>query len=142
MCRYYPQIRLRLIYKSLDTIGSRFTLKDKMPEDCMSCLIYQYKCDSCNATIKQGVSRQRGWLETIFSYGKTKLHLSNSQKKATKHYYSNKLHIFAKPCNIIYTVFKISLYIFIKLFKKKIQDFFSLFQMYKVIWILETRKKI
>ena len=47
--RFYPQIRLRMIYKSLDTIGSRFQLKDKMPEDCMSCIIYQYKCDSCNA---------------------------------------------------------------------------------------------
>ena len=49
MCRFYPQIRLRLIYKSLATIGSGFKLKDKMPEDCMSCIIYQYKCDSCNA---------------------------------------------------------------------------------------------
>ena len=49
VCRYYPQIRLRMIYKSLDTIGSRFQVKDKMPEDCMSCIIYQYKCDSCNA---------------------------------------------------------------------------------------------
>ena len=47
--RFYPQIRLRLIYKSLDTIGSRFRVKDRMPEDCMSCIIYQYKCDSCNA---------------------------------------------------------------------------------------------
>ena len=49
MCRFYPQIRLRIIYKSLATIGSGFKLKDKMPEDCMSCIIYQYKCDSCNA---------------------------------------------------------------------------------------------
>merc|ERR1712055_1154645 len=46
--RFYPQIRLRMIYKSLDTIVSRFKLKDKMPVDCMSCIIYQYKCDSCN----------------------------------------------------------------------------------------------
>ena len=49
MSRYYPQIRLRIIYKSLNTIGSRFQVKDKMPVDCMSCIIYQYKCDSCNA---------------------------------------------------------------------------------------------
>ena len=49
ICRFYPQIRLRLIYKSLTTIGGSFHMKDKMPEDCMSCLIYQYKCDSCNA---------------------------------------------------------------------------------------------
>ena len=47
--KYYPQIRLRMIYKSLDTIGSRFRVKDKMPEECMSCIIYHYKCESCNA---------------------------------------------------------------------------------------------
>ena len=47
--KYYPQVNLRLIYKSLDTIGSRFRFKDKMPADCLSCLIYQYTCDSCNA---------------------------------------------------------------------------------------------
>ena len=49
MSRYYPQIRLRMIYKSLDTIGSRFRVKDTMPEECMSCIIYHYKCESCNA---------------------------------------------------------------------------------------------
>ena len=49
MSRFYPQVRLRMIYKSVDTIGSRFRVKDGMPVDCMSCLIYQYKCDSCNA---------------------------------------------------------------------------------------------
>ena len=47
--RYYPQIKLRMIYKSLDTIGSRFPLKDRMPEECSSCIIYKYTCDSCNA---------------------------------------------------------------------------------------------
>ena len=49
ICRYYPQIRLRLVYKSLDTIGCRFKFKDRIPVDFMSCLIYQYKCGSCNA---------------------------------------------------------------------------------------------
>ena len=51
------------------------------------------------------MSRQRGCVETLFPYGKTKLHLSNSQKKATEHYYSNKLHIFGNSCNIIHKVF-------------------------------------
>lgn len=46
---YYPQIRLRMIYKSSDRIGGRFQLKDKAPEDCMSCIIYKYNCDSCKA---------------------------------------------------------------------------------------------
>ena len=49
MSTYYPQIRLRLIYKSLDRIGDRFHVKDRTLKDCMSCLIYQYKCESCNA---------------------------------------------------------------------------------------------
>ena len=49
MERYYPQIRLRIIYKSLDRIGNRFKIKDSTPKDCMSCLVYKYTCESCNA---------------------------------------------------------------------------------------------
>ena len=49
VCRYYPQIRLRIIYKSLDRIGNRFKVKDSIPKDCMSCLVYKYTCKSCNA---------------------------------------------------------------------------------------------
>ena len=40
---------MRLIFKSQDTIGLRFRFKDKMPVDCLSCLIYKYTCDSWNA---------------------------------------------------------------------------------------------
>ena len=47
--RYYPQIRLRIVYKNLDTIGNRFKIKDSTPKDCMSCLVYKYTCESCNA---------------------------------------------------------------------------------------------
>ena len=47
--KHYPQINLRIVYKSLDRIGNRFRLKDPTPKDCMSLLIYQYKCESCNA---------------------------------------------------------------------------------------------
>ena len=61
VCRYYPQIRLRIIYKSLDRIGNRFKVKDSIPKDCMSCLIYKYTCKSCNA----------------FYIGKTEQHLKS-----------------------------------------------------------------
>ena len=47
--KYYPQINLRIVYKSLDRLGNHFKLKDPTPKDCMSFLIYQYTCESCNA---------------------------------------------------------------------------------------------
>ena len=31
----YPQIHLRMLYKSYNTIGSRFSFKDKIPEECL-----------------------------------------------------------------------------------------------------------
>ena len=45
----YPQIHLRILYKSYNTIGNHFSYKDKIPEECVSNLIYQYTCESCNA---------------------------------------------------------------------------------------------
>ena len=47
--RYYPQVRLRIVYKSLDRIGDRFKIKDSTPKDCLSCLVYKYTCESCSA---------------------------------------------------------------------------------------------
>ena len=47
--KYYPQINLRVVYKSVDRLGDHFRLKDPTLKDCMSCLIYQYTCESCNA---------------------------------------------------------------------------------------------
>ena len=47
--KYYPQVNLRFIYKSQNTIGSRFGFKDRMPVDCLSCIVYKYTCNSCNA---------------------------------------------------------------------------------------------
>ena len=47
--KYYPQINLRVVYKSVDRLGDHFRLKDPTLRDCMSCLIYQYTCESCNA---------------------------------------------------------------------------------------------
>ena len=45
----YPQIHLRMLYKSYNTIGSRFSFKDKIPEECLSNLVYKYTCESCKA---------------------------------------------------------------------------------------------
>ena len=45
----FPQIHLRILYKSHNTIGSNFSYKDKIPELCLSNLIYKYTCECCNA---------------------------------------------------------------------------------------------
>ena len=47
---FYPQVRLRVIFKSSYCIGSFFKIKDKIPEDLRSSIVYQYKCDSCSAS--------------------------------------------------------------------------------------------
>ena len=49
MAEGYPQIHFRVLYKSCNTIGTHFSYKDKIPEECVSNLIYKYTCDSCNA---------------------------------------------------------------------------------------------
>ena len=46
---HYPQIHLRVLYQSCNTVGSHFSYKDKIPEECVSNLIYKYTCDSCKA---------------------------------------------------------------------------------------------
>ena len=48
--QFYPQIKLRVIFKSSNTLGNFFRIKDKIPEDLRAGIIYKYKCDSCNAT--------------------------------------------------------------------------------------------
>ena len=46
---HFPQIHRRVLYKSCNTVGNNFSYKDKIPEECVSNLIYKYTCDSCNA---------------------------------------------------------------------------------------------
>ena len=45
----FPQVHLRMLFKSCNTIGSSFSFKDKMPEECLSNLVYKYTCDRCRA---------------------------------------------------------------------------------------------
>ena len=49
LSEYYPQVHLRLLYKSANTIGSNFSFKDKIPKECLSNLVYKYTCERCNA---------------------------------------------------------------------------------------------
>ena len=43
--KYYPQVN----WKKVGYHRLRFCFKDRMPVDCMSCHIFKYTCDSCNA---------------------------------------------------------------------------------------------
>ena len=70
----YPQIHLRVLYKSYNTIGSNFSFKDKVPELCLCNLIYKYTCErsqafyigktqvhfNCRISQHQGVSARTG----------------------------------------------------------------------------------
>ena len=47
---FYPQLRLRVVFKPSHCIGRFFNIKDKIPEDLRSNIIYQYMCGSCNAS--------------------------------------------------------------------------------------------
>ena len=47
---FYPQIKLRVIFKSTCSFGKFFNIKDKIPEDLRAGIVYKYQCDSCNAS--------------------------------------------------------------------------------------------
>ena len=46
----FPQVHLRMLYKSYNTIGSHFSFKDKTPVDCLSKVVYKYTCECCKAS--------------------------------------------------------------------------------------------
>ena len=45
----YPQIHLRVLFKSYSTIGSHFKFKDRTPKEYQSNVIYKFTCESCKA---------------------------------------------------------------------------------------------
>ena len=47
LAEFYPQVSLRIVYTDGDTIGNRFTFKDKMSKQCLSNVIYKYTCEFC-----------------------------------------------------------------------------------------------
>ena len=45
--KFYPQIKLNLIFTNSNTIKNFFTYKDKIPPLLSSGVIYKYSCDQC-----------------------------------------------------------------------------------------------
>ena len=47
---HYPQINIRVIFKSAKTLQNMFRVKDKIPSDLKSSITYLYKCGGCSST--------------------------------------------------------------------------------------------
>lgn len=58
MREFYPQILVRVIFKSKRNIGSFFKFKDRVPAELQSAIIYKYSCSCCNATYIGKTKRQ------------------------------------------------------------------------------------
>ena len=50
MREFYPQVTVRVSFKSTNTISNYFKVKDLIPIDLQSSLIYKYTCESCKAS--------------------------------------------------------------------------------------------
>ena len=50
IAKAYPHIQLKLIFKSQFRLASLFKFKDTIPTALRSCVVYKFKCGSCNAT--------------------------------------------------------------------------------------------
>ena len=47
---FYPQVSLKTVFTPSMYMGNLFKFKDKISDDLRSCIVYLYKCDSCNAS--------------------------------------------------------------------------------------------
>ena len=47
---FYPQVCLRVVFKSNNPVSKFFKIKDKIPDDLISGFVYHYQCVCCNAT--------------------------------------------------------------------------------------------
>ena len=47
---YYPQLKLRLGHSNNLTVGSFFKLKDNIPKEMRSGVVYKYSCEACKAS--------------------------------------------------------------------------------------------
>ena len=54
----FPYCKLRLVFKSNLRLRSLFSYKDKLPTYLRSCLVYRYRCSSCNAAYIGKTKRQ------------------------------------------------------------------------------------
>ena len=50
LAEFYPQVSLRIVFSSSNSIQRYFKFKDTIPDNLRSSIIYLYKCDSCNAS--------------------------------------------------------------------------------------------
>ena len=54
---HYPQVHLKVVFTSINRLSKMFKIKDKVPQDLISCVIYKYQCVDCNATYVGKCSR-------------------------------------------------------------------------------------
>jgi len=47
---FYPQIKLRVIFRTKNIIQNLFKFKDTVPSELKSNIVYKYTCDSCKAS--------------------------------------------------------------------------------------------
>lgn len=50
MRRSFPSINFRLVFTTLERIGSRFHVKDRLPKALASNVVYEFSCSGCTAT--------------------------------------------------------------------------------------------
>ena len=55
--KYYPNIQLRVIFRSPKRIGSLFPFKDRFPVSMRSSVIYKFQCPGCHASYYGKTSR-------------------------------------------------------------------------------------
>ncbi len=56
----YPQVSLRFVFRISTRVRNVFSFKDRVPESCLSGVVYRFSCGGCNSSY----------------YGKTKRHLT------------------------------------------------------------------
>ena len=49
LMKFYPQIKIQIVFTNNFSVSSFFHLKDKMPDRLRSSLVYKYQCDRCNS---------------------------------------------------------------------------------------------
>ena len=50
MREFYPQINVRVIFKTSNPMQSWFRIKDRIPPELQSSLVYHYKCGGCHSS--------------------------------------------------------------------------------------------
>ena len=54
---HYPQVHLKVVFTSINCLRKVFKIKDKVPQDLSSLVIYKYECVDCSATYVGKCSR-------------------------------------------------------------------------------------